>query len=464
MPGLEQRIDEPSRAMSLRLKIDIIFAVLTVLVLGIFVTVEIQGTRSSVHEEMQASSRIATQLLTRISSIYARDGLSSLAEFLRQTGRVRANEIRLLDDSGHVLYASPPPTYKAGRNAPSWYAALVSPTVVPKVIPLNGGKMVITNNPSRAVLDGWDDLKAVLISESALFLIADLLVFWIVGRWLAPLERILQGLREIEQGDHHVRLPPLPGKEAGEMGRAFNRMAQAVEENIQARQSSAEAEARLTAQREFTRMLHQRIEEERAALARELHDELGQSLTAIRSIARSIAQNPHIKGHDVERSAQLLFRTAGSTYDAMHRMIPRLRPIQLNEMGLLDAVRDLVSDIQVKHPGLRIDLQCDRTIPHLTELLEISAYRIIQEALTNVIRHAGASRVRLIIAVEDEKLRLTVSDNGTGIVTSIARAGHYGVRGMQERAESLGGTLRFDPVPEGGLKVDVSLPIGGAAA
>jgi signal transduction histidine kinase len=90
-------------------------------------------------------------------------------------------------------------------------------------------------------------------------------------------------------------------------------------------------------------------------------------------------------------------------------------------------------------------------------------YRIIQEALTNVIRHAAASQVRLVLSVQEEELRVTVADNGVGDVASLARAGHYGVRGMQERAESLGGSIRFQPAPQGGLEVDVMIPLQQAA-
>ena len=282
--------------------------------------------------------------------------------------------------------------------------------------------------------------------------------FWLVGRWLAPLEKIERGLREIEQGDHHVRLPALPGKEAGQMGRAFNRMAQAVEDNILVRQASAEAQARLATQRDFTQMLHGRIEEERAALARELHDELGQSLTAIRSISKSILQHPDVAGSVIERSAQMLFDTAGMTSDAMHRMIPRLRPIQLEGMGLVDAVRDLLTGTQQKHPDLKTELEVQGEIPALGEALELSAYRIVQEALTNVVRHAEARCARIRIAMQDNNLTLSIADDGKG-AESLKRDGHYGVRGMQERAESLGGRVIFQSAPQGGLEVFVSVPI-----
>ena len=458
--------DVGSAGLSLRRKIELIFAVLTLLVLGVFLSVEVQGNRNSIREEMEASHRISTQLLGRVGASYRQHNLGDFALFLKQAGRVRASEVSLIDSAGTVLYNSPPPTYKAGRFAPDWYTSLVAPQIRPTVIMLNGGKLHITINPSRAVLDSWDDLKTVLISQGLLLLLTDLLVFWLVGRWLSPLERILYGLRQMEAGQHSSRLPPLPGKEIGEMGRAFNHMAQAVEESMQVRQAGAEAQARLLAQRESTQILNARIEDERAALARELHDELGQSLTAIRSIAKSLLQNPQIRGSSAEPAIALLFDTAGTTSDAMHRMIPRLRPLQLDGMGLTDAVRDMVSDFQQKHPQIRVALRFLQALPVLPDVLEISAFRIVQEALTNVVRHANASRVDLVFSLLNgplPQLDILVRDNGAAVVSALLREGHFGVRGMQERAESLDGSVRFAAGVDGGLEVRVRLPLPAAA-
>ena len=449
--------------LGLRRKIQLIFMVLTLLILGIFLTVEIQGNRSSIREEMEASHRISTQLLSRVGNAYTAQNIADFGTFLRQTGRVRASEVALTDNTGTLLYESPPPTYKAGRFAPDWYTVLVAPQIRPTVIMLDGGQLRIAINPSRAVLDSWDDLKTVLISQGLLLLLADVLVFWLVGRWLAPLDTIVRGLRQIEAGQHQIRLPALPGRELGAMGRAFNRMAQAVEENLQVRQAGAEAQARLLAQRESTQLLNARIEDERAALARELHDELGQSLTAIRSIAKSLMQAPELRGSGALHAAQLLFDTAGATSDAMHRMIPRLRPLQLDGMGLTDAVRDMVSELQMQHPALRIVLLFSRPLPELPDVLEISAFRIVQEALTNVIRHAGATRVELNFVLIDATLEIDISDNGNATNSSLARSGHYGVRGMQERAEALGGSVVFASQDGGGLKVLVRLPLPAQA-
>lgn len=449
-------------AMSLRFKINAIFTLLATCVLAILAALEIHATRSAVAEEIEASSRVATQFLVRISATYARDNPAKLVEFLNSTGRIRANDVVLLNRTGDVLYKSPPPTYKAGRDAPRWYAALIMPSSQPKIITGNGFRLIVMPNASRAVLDGWDNLKNMLAVAAAIFLLANVLVFWLLGRWLAPLEVILNGLSRIERGDHHFRLPSLVGKEAREMGRAFNSMARAVEENIEVRHASAEANARLEAQREFNQILHQRIEEDRASLARELHDELGQSLTAIRSISKSIMQHPLVKGGPLEQPLQLLFETAGSTSDAMHRMIPRLRPLKMDDMRLGDAIRDLVSGVQMTHPALKIELEIDDSIPQLPEPLEVAAYRICQEALTNVVRHAGADRAWVNLMREDGSLCMTISDNGIGAGSTLERPGHYGVRNMQERAHGLGGEVVFGTRPEGGLTVRARFPLPNA--
>jgi two-component system sensor histidine kinase UhpB len=154
----------------------------------------------------------------------------------------------------------------------------------------------------------------------------------------------------------------------------------------------------------------------------------------------------------------MLFDTAGMTSDAMRRMIPRLRPIQLEGMGLVDAVRDLLTETQQNHPEVRFELAVEGELPPVDDALELSAYRIVQEAVTNVVRHAEATRGRIVIAVREGTLMLTIADNGKGAET-LMREGHYGVRGMQERAAAHGGSVSFQPASGRGLEVRVALPL-----
>jgi two-component system sensor histidine kinase UhpB len=169
-------------------------------------------------------------------------------------------------------------------------------------------------------------------------------------------------------------------------------------------------------------------------------------------------QHKDVTGTPLEQHAKMLFDTAGLTSDAMHRMIPRLRPIQLEGMGLIDAVRDLLTQSQQNNPQIQFDLTVNGEIPVIDDELELSAYRIVQEAVTNIIRHAQATRARVSMDVRNEQLHLSIADNGIG-AKILSRDGHYGVRGMQERAGSYGGVIEFKPSAEGGLEVNVIFPL-----
>src|SRR5688500_6942806 len=134
--------------MSLRLQINVLLTAMMVLFIAALGWQQIDSTRRSVQQEIQAAHRVATQVLTRVSFVYRRAGLDGMVDFLHQLGRVRANEIILRDDEGRVLYESPPSPYKAGRDAPAWFAALVTTPETPRNIPLEGGQITVSANPS----------------------------------------------------------------------------------------------------------------------------------------------------------------------------------------------------------------------------------------------------------------------------------------------------------------------------
>src|SRR5690348_11338119 len=137
--GVRSRLErEARRAMSLRLQINIAITVLMLLFIGALVAIEIDGSRRSVAEEMEASSRIAGQLLAQMAE---RSDAASVRAFLAQLGRLRASEIELSGVDGAVLYRSPPATYKAGRDAPRWFANLVTPKLDPQMFRLADGAL-----------------------------------------------------------------------------------------------------------------------------------------------------------------------------------------------------------------------------------------------------------------------------------------------------------------------------------
>jgi two-component system sensor histidine kinase UhpB len=449
--------------MSLRLQVNLIITSLLALFASVLIGLQIDNTRRSVHEEMVGANVVATQLLSRMQWIYGSSGLEGMASFLNQLGRVRANDIELRDDEDTVVYKSPAPTYKAGRVAPDWYSALVSPPLEPKVIMLPNGRILVQADASRAVLDGWDDLHPTLWIVLAGFVLGNALIYTLMGRALRPLHQLVWGLRRMADGEYDTRLTGLAGHEGRQIGQAFNHMAQSVQDSIEAKRQAREAAQALAENRELTQTIQARIELERAAISRELHDELGQQVTAIKSVGLAIARRTADTDPSIEQSARLVMQCADQIYDGMHRMIARLRPLALDQFGLVDALRDLLADCQLQHPELEViatlPASQEATDAAMDDATSTAVYRIVQEALTNVLRHAQASRVEVSVTQTAEALQLAVRDNGCGQISQFQSSGHFGVSGMRERVQALHGDFQLLQRTPRGIEIQVRLPV-----
>lgn len=459
--------------MSLRLRINLIITALIVAFTLALTALEIYSTRASVGEEIEAASRVTTQLISRVVEISNTAGTDGMLDFFRQLGRVRANEIRLIDASGEELYRSPKSAYKAGRSAPRWFSQLVSPPLYSRVIDLPNGRIEIRPDATRAVLDGWDDLLWLLGVALMAFVLSNLLMFWLAGRALRPLNTVVSGMHELQHGNYAVRLPKMSSTEMQKIGLSFNQMAQAVADSAKVRQAEARTRAELAENRALTEEIQSRIEQERGAIARELHDELGQQITAIKTLGLSIAQRSAGKDLHSEQAARLVMSTADQIYDVIHHMIPRLRPLALDHFGLSAALDDLISDWRGQHPGIQFEWHNRLGTRVLPEKIATAAYRIVQEAVTNALRHSGADRIRIELHTTTEMLTIEIIDNGVGLPRDWLKKGHFGVIGMQERAQVLGGSLELAPAGADtgssagrgpGLAVRAQLPIESAGA
>jgi two-component system sensor histidine kinase UhpB len=444
--------------MSLRLQVNLIITTLLALFASVLIGLQIDNTRRSVHEEVVGANVVAAQLLSRMQWIYGNSGLEGMAGFLNQVGRIRANDVELRDDEDTVVYKSPPSAYKAGRVAPAWYSSLVSPPLEPKVIKLPNGRILLQADASRAVLDGWDDLHPMLWIVLAGFVLGNALIYALMGRALRPLHELVQGLRHMADGQYGTRLTGLAGREGRQIGQAFNHMAQSVQDSIEAKRLAREAALALAENRELTQTIQARIELERAAISRELHDELGQQVTAIKSVGLAIARRAAETDPTIVPSARLVMQCADQIYDGMHRLIAKLRPLALDQFGLYDALRDLLAECQLQHPELviRVTLPTAQDAPD--DALATAIYRIVQEALTNVLRHAQASCVEVCVTLHGDALQLEVRDNGRGQISQFQGSGHFGVSGMRERVQALNGSFQLLQRATGGIEIQVRLP------
>lgn len=446
--------------MKLRTRLNLVVTGLTATFMIVLIAAEILTARTSVREEIEAANRAASQLLGRLASIYSREGGPELLlQFLQQLGRVHANDIVLESPAGRVLYRSPPPTYKAGREAPAWFAHLLVPAPARHTFPLAGGVwLIVEAHSSRAVLDAWDQITRLLTVATIMLIIVNGLAFRLIGRALAPFPVIADGLQRIQQGDLAFRLPQLPGFEAHAIGGAFNRMAQAVEDKVQAERKALEAETQLEERREMAHLVEQRVEEERRLIAHELHDEFSQSVTAIRSLALAIVTQGAAR--DPREAARLIAEEAARLYDAMHGLIPRLVPLSLDTLGLAETLESLVRDWQRRTPSiallLRQELSADPG-PSVT----LAIYRVVQEGLINALRHAQASRVDVSVQSDAHRMVVMINDDGVGLPADWARPGHFGLRGLRERVVHLGGVLTVVNREPHGVCLRAEIPLTG---
>jgi signal transduction histidine kinase len=229
---------------------------------------------------------------------------------------------------------------------------------------------------------------------------------------------------------------------------------------IQARQA---AEARLTEvlaeNRELARQSLLSIEAERKHLARELHDELGQYLNAIKIDAVAML-DPH--GIADQKMSQRMLSAVDHIHGVVSDMIRRLRPVGLDELGLTAAVESCVEQWQERWPGTVLAFQAHGELEGFSEHANLTVYRLVQEALTNSFKHAGATRIDITLTREADAgdLILTVTDNGRGMDTPSDKRG-FGLSGMRERVEMLGGAFSYDSEPARGFSIEARIPAGG---
>ena len=448
--------------MKLRTHVNLIVASLSAAFVILVGWLEFDGARRGVREEIAGANTVATNLLKRVADVYTLAGEQQLLLFLQQLGRVRAHEITLRTADGIEIYRSPPSPYKAGREAPAWFSSMLLPGTPVQVFRLaSGAELIVEANASRAILDGWDDLTEILLIGGLAFLILNAAVFWLVGRAVAPWPIIVSGLDRIEQGDLKHRLPPLKGHEAHMIGATFNRMAQSLEEKQLSDRKARDAEERLQHRRELDQIIEQRLDEERRLIARELHDEFAQSVTAIRSFAVVIA-NQHPENSRTAEVAQLISTEAARLYDAMHGLIPRLAPLNLDTLGLAETIEGFIKQWQGRNPAIHFSFRHDLTMD-LGTSITMAIYRVVQEGVINAVRHAQPTSISVEVIGSATGVRVRVIDDGVGLTQEWSRPGHFGLRGLQERLAMLGGLLTIEAHDPHGVELTAEIPLGASS-
>lgn len=225
----------------------------------------------------------------------------------------------------------------------------------------------------------------------------------------------------------------------------------------------------LNAQQAEMRELSARVlearEEEKTLIARELHDELGQLLTALKMDLAWMRERLPPGRPEVTVKAQQMNAMLDQTVASVRRISANLRPLMLDDLGLADAAQWLVEDFG-RRSGIecRLDLDSDSGLELLERPAATAVYRALQESLTNIARHSGARRARVALGLKDGQVELDIEDDGRGITAEeAAKSRSLGLKGMRERISYLGGSLAVEGTPGQGTRVRVRLPVAAAA-
>ena len=437
---------------SLRLRLIVLPILVVVAGLSILAVLEIGAARDRIRVETRASMQVGRTLidnaLSRRRSYRLQDALVGLKDELPSVRHVRF--------AVGPVGVPAPDIVDFDREVPGWFVSLVTPMPVVerfRVVAAGhtaAGEVVMVANPDdelREIWGDWRDLAVVLVVVSVG---VALVVGVVVSEGLKPLHLLAEGLERLGEGQFDVSLTPVDDVELRRVGNRFNRLAQS-----------------LTRVTEDNRLLIGRLmslqEAERKEIAHELHDEFGPSLFGIRAELSSIAAlakaGPSRAGEIEER-----LRSIGQLVEQIQRinsrMLERLRPLVLHEMGLSAALGRMVEAWSDRYPAIRWKKKIARSVD-VPEPLALALYRAVQECLTNVVRHANASQVEVILAQTPEGVRVAVRDDGRGFAEN-ARFG-FGLLGMAERARALGGKLEVSRPRGGGTVIELTHPLGQPA-
>ena len=251
----------------------------------------------------------------------------------------------------------------------------------------------------------------------------------------------------------------------GLMWFSWRRARQAQREVAERIVAEKRAAALLESNRDLARQLILAQENERRALARELHDEMGQNCTAIRADATYILNARPGDGAGVAASARRIAATSEALYKLVKEMLRRLRPMTLDSLGLEAALHELCENWE-EQTGVDCGFFPFAVPGKLDDPTCIALFRLVQEGLTNVARHADASQVRVELRRSDcgQQLLLGIEDDGRGMDAGQPVHAGFGLTGMRERVAGLQGRLQIRSSPGNGLRIDVALPIAGAVA
>jgi len=432
--------------MSLRRLINIRIILSVVLILFFSGVVVIWQVRQSVESEVESSVNLALELIEFGIHQMPRSGISNDEWINNVTTMQPARHLQISIKDPHSGLVQQPPIIEpipTNERPPEWFVQAVMTHTLTTSYDVHMSDdsvktLLLTANPMDEITEAWGESKAYFWSIVLMIAFIFFTINLAFNSMLQAVKSILTGLSKLEVGQYGSQLPTFKISEFDSIAHEINKMSLA----LKAAQESNQALALHT----------MKIQElERQNMSRELHDEMGQSLTAIKAMAVTCKQPKT----DVNTVASSIVDICNHLSVVVRSMMRTLHPLSLTELGLGATISDLVTEWQRRVPELSFNLDYDSSLEKLNSEVTIHVYRIVQECLTNVIRHANATEVTILLVKRLDLVWITVADNGHGASN---KDQGFGLLGMRERAANLGGKLKFESVQQGGVSVIVQLP------
>ncbi len=414
--------------------------------------VMVHNARQALVSEMKSSTNLAKGLLInalptlRFSNDLG-DRLTLIVDSVRDTRHIRA---WFEDMNGKVLLGEDnEAVFLEVEEVPTWFIKIMAPEVLAfKRLITKGSKsygyLVVEADPSDEVIEVWRDVRTLFWLALLFMFFILMMIYFALRHGLKPLDSLSGALGKLEQGDFSARVETSVVKELSPIHARFNHMAMVLERTV--------AENRTLAGNMLTIQ-----EADRRELARELHDELAPCLFGIRVDLSEIDQ-ASIAGNTEKVSAKITSVKEITTQiqSLVRKMLIRLRPMTLDDLGLADALRDMLRSWRDRQPEIDWEWDFSGNFEYFPDTLQVTIYRLVQECTTNCVRHAKAKHVKVEVHQMQQHVKVSVTDDGVGLSKEMVRG--FGLIGMRERVTALGGRIAFDTAEGQGLQVRVLIP------
>lgn len=405
------------------------------------------------------ASRISAQVKTQMLQMFARNDFASTfpnTELWPDINNLSGSCIQFLSRSDKRSRNLCQQITEAERTWPMWfgtlYQQLFSPDFeVKKVFSFNAmtyGAIVVTLNTRIETARAWNNLRAVIGVVFVSIFAVSILVYITINRMLKPAHIIVQGLEKMRDGHLDTRLPSFDIDEWKRTSETINQLA-ITQEQVMADN------------KQLALKLLNIQEEDHRYIARELHDEFGQCLAGINALTASIKQTAKTQSPELVAEISAISPITNHMMVVLRSMLTRLRPAEVDDLGLSISLQKLVSSWNNRSNGAtRYQLTIDGTIDQLPEPLPVNIYRIVQECLTNIAKHAEASQAEVMIFYQaDRNIQLQIKDDGIADINEFDTTLGVGLLGIRERVMALGGEITLHTATTGGLTINISIPV-----